>query len=109
MANWPRWVDVTKAGAKPYPAWPITIEQTDSGLPDTGWALPEVSAPGLTDPIVEVVDESKGQRVYTFRIKGTSLTPPVRGPGTYSVRVFDPERPDVESSFKGLQARQVSE
>ncbi len=108
MANWPRWVDVTRAGAKPYPAWPITIDQTDNGLPDSGWTLPEVSAPGLTDPVVEVVDESTGERVYTFRIKGTSLEPPVRGPGTYRVRVFDPERPDVEGSFKGLQARQVS-
>jgi phosphodiesterase/alkaline phosphatase D-like protein len=109
MANWPRWVDATKAGAEPYPAWPITIEQTDNGLPDTGWALPEVSAPGLSDPIVEVVDESSGERVYTFRIQGMSLEPPVRGPGTYSVRVFDPERPEVEGSFKGLQARQASE
>ena len=109
MANWPRWVDVTQPGAEPYPAWPITIEQTDNGLPDSGWTLPEVSAPGLTDPVVEVVDESTGERVYTFRIRGTSLEPPVRGPGTYSVRVYDPEHPDVEGSFKGLEARRASE
>jgi phosphodiesterase/alkaline phosphatase D-like protein len=109
MANWPRWVDATKPGAEPYPVWPITIEQTDNGLPATGWVLPEVAAPGLVDPIVEVVDESTGERVYTYRIAGTSLEPPVRGPGTYSVRVFDPERPEVEGSFKGLQARPVSD
>jgi hypothetical protein len=109
MANWPRWVDATEAGAEPYPGWPITIDQTDNGLPDSGWTLPEVSAPGLTDPIVEVIDEATGERVYTFRIDGASLQPPVRGPGTYSVRVFDPERPGVEGSFKGLKARQVRE
>jgi phosphodiesterase/alkaline phosphatase D-like protein len=109
MANWPRWVDATEAGAEPYPGWPTTIDQTDNGLPGSAWTLPEVSAPGLTDPIVEVIDEATGERVYTFRIQGTSLEPPVRGPGTYSVRVFDPERPDVEGSFKGLQARQVPE
>lgn len=109
MANWPRWVDATASGAVSYPHWPITIEQTDNGLPDSGWTLPEVSAPGLTDPIVEVVDESTGERVYTFRIRGASLKPSVRGPGTYSVRVYDPERPDVEGSFKGLQARQAPE
>jgi phosphodiesterase/alkaline phosphatase D-like protein len=109
VVNWPRWVDVTKSGAEPYPGWPITIDQTDNGLPDSGWTLPEVSAPGLTDPIVEVIDEATGERVYTFRIDGASLQPPVRGPGTYSVRVFDPERPGVEGSFKGLKARQVRE
>jgi len=107
MANWPRWVDATRSGAEPYPGWPITIEQTDNGLPDTGWALPEVSAPGLTDPIVEVVEESTGERVYTFRIQGASLRPPVWGPGTYSVRVFDPQHPEIEGSFKGLRASET--
>jgi hypothetical protein len=27
MANWPRWVDPSSPGAKPYPGWPITIRQ----------------------------------------------------------------------------------
>jgi hypothetical protein len=107
MANWPRWVDATKPGAEPYPHWPITIEQTDNGLPSTGWTLPEVSAPGLVDPIVEVVDEATGERVYTLRIEGTSFEPPVWGPGTYRVRVFEPQRPGIEGTFRGLQARQV--
>ena len=57
--------------------------------------------------MVEVVEESAGQRIYTFRIQGETLEPPVPGPGTYSVRVFDPDRPDTEGSFKGLQARQT--
>jgi hypothetical protein len=107
--NWPRCVDATKPGARPYPGWPITLDQTDNGLPDSGWVLPEVSAPGLVDPIVEVVDESTGERVYTFRILGTSLEPPVQGPGTYSVRVFDPERPEIEGAFRGLEARRTTE
>ena len=107
MTNWPRWVDATQPDARPYPAWPITIEQTDNGLPDTGWPLPTVSAPGLGDPIVEVVNESSGERVYTFRIQGESIEPPVPGPGTYAVRVFDPDRPEKEGSFKGLQAHQA--
>ena len=107
MANWPRWVDATQPDAQPYPGWPITIEQTDNGLPESGWTLPAVSAPGLEDPVVEVVNESSGERVYTFRIQGESIEPPVPGPGTYAVRVFDPDRPEKEGSFKGLQARQA--
>ena len=107
FANWPRWVDTAAPGAEPYTGWPITIEQVDNGLPDTGWTLPEVSAPGLVDPVVEVVAESTAERIYTFRIRGESLAPPVPGPGTYAVRVFDPDRPDTEISFRGLQARQA--
>ncbi len=30
MANWPRWVDPTAPGAKPYPGWPVTIHQDDN-------------------------------------------------------------------------------
>jgi hypothetical protein len=105
FANWPRWVQPERAGARPYAGWPITIHQLDNGLPASGWRLPEVSAPGLGNPVVEVVDESTGERVYTFRIQGESLEPPVPGPGSYSVRVFDPDRPDIESAFKGLHAR----
>ena len=56
---------------------------------------------------ISLVDEASGDRVYTFRIQGASLEPPVPGPGTYAVRVFDPDRPDTEGSFKGLQARQT--
>jgi alkaline phosphatase D len=107
FANWPRWVDAAAPGAQPYPGWPITIEQTDNGLPKSGWTLPEVEAPGLVDPVVEVVAESTGERVYTFRILGESFTPPVPGPGTYAARVFDPDRPDTQSAFKGLRARRT--
>ena len=62
-----------------------------------------------TRGLVEVVDEASSERVYSYRIQGTSLEPPVWGPGTYSVRVYDPERPEIEGAFKGLQARQASE
>jgi hypothetical protein len=31
FANWPRWVDPTAPGAKPYPGWPITIRQDTPG------------------------------------------------------------------------------
>ena len=31
LANWPRSVDPSSAGAKPYPGWPITIHRDDNG------------------------------------------------------------------------------
>ncbi|MEO7650744.1 MAG: alkaline phosphatase D family protein, partial [Bryobacteraceae bacterium] len=44
VTNWPRWVDATAAGAKPCPGWPITIDQTDNGMPRRGLALETVTA-----------------------------------------------------------------
>jgi len=103
FANWPRWVDASEAGAKPYPGWPIQIQQTQSGLP-TGYALPAIDAQGAVDPVVQVISEPSGEIVYTLRIQGSDFTPTVRQPGTYSVRVIHPESGEVSES-KGLQAR----
>ena len=88
FANWPRWVDASGEGADPYPGWPIRIKQHQSGLP-TKLTLPAIDAKGLTDPVVQVVNESDGEVVYTFRIAGSAFTPTVREDGSYTVRVID--------------------
>ena len=46
----------------------------------------------MTDPVVQVADEASGEIVYTVRIAGQRWRPPVFAPGTYTVRVSDPER-----------------
>jgi alkaline phosphatase D len=104
MADWPRYVDTSSPAARPYPGWPITIEQAWNGLPDSGFVLPEVSVPGLVDPVVEVSSETSGERVYTLRIQGTSFTPPVREPGLYTVRVFDPDHEGSGRILSGVAA-----
>ena len=85
FANWPRWVDAAAPGAKPYPGWPIEIDQLDNGMP-RAYALPEVSS-DAPDPVVQVIDESSGEIVYTVRIQGNKFTPKVRKPGKYTVKV----------------------
>ena len=90
FANWPRWVDASEDGAQPYPGWPIRISQMDSGLPE-GFTLPPIDAGGVVDPVVQVVDESDGEIVYTVRIQGSDFAPTVRDPGSYTVRVLDTE------------------
>jgi alkaline phosphatase D len=88
IANWPRWVDATAAGAKPYEGWPITIDQLDNGFPTDGLMLNEITA-GSDDPVVEVVGQSTGELVYAVRIKGRKFIPRVREPGKYTVRVIE--------------------
>jgi hypothetical protein len=89
LANWPRWVDPSQPGAMPYDGWPITIDQLDNGFPHQGLSLPAVEAE-VEDPIVQVIDASTGEPVYTVRIKGKAFTPKVRRPGLYTVTVSDP-------------------
>ena len=92
LTNWPRWVDPAQPGAKPYEGWPITIDQTDNGLPRRGWALEKVETPDLTDPVIQVIEQASGAIVYTLRIRGRSFTPPVFREGLYTIRITDPDK-----------------
>jgi hypothetical protein len=102
MANWPRWVDAAKPGAKPYGGWPITIHQFDNGMPQA-FELEPVKAE-IDNPVVQVIEQSSNEPVYTVRIQGRSFTPKVARASAYTVRVFDPDR-NYERVSKDVQAR----
>lgn len=91
VVMWPRWVDPSKPGAKPYAGWPITIHQLDNGLFDADWTLDPIETRGHTDMVVQVQQDKSGDVVYTIRANGESFTPLVREPGTYRVIAFDPD------------------
>ena len=89
VANWPRHVD-PKVGA-PYPGWPITINQLDNyGREAIAW-LPEIRVQGMKHPVVQVIEEATGEIAYTLRIRGNAFTPKVFRPGSYTVRVGNPD------------------
>ncbi len=106
LANWPRWVEASQPGAAPYEGWPITIHQSDNGLPRTGWTLDPVKSPGLKDPVVQVARQDTGEVIYTLRIQGERFTPPVFEAGTYTVKVFDPDK-KVERIIRDQVARKT--
>ena len=105
VAVWPRWVDPSEPGAKPYEGWPITVKQLDNGLHGAQWALERIETPGQRDQVVQVRKED-GEVVYTLRVNGDSFTPLVREPGTYSVAAFDPDG-GYRQELKGLRARKL--
>jgi alkaline phosphatase D len=76
LTNYPRY------GDKPYPGWPVTIDQMDNGLSKTKWA---VSLPESVSGLVEVLD-GKGDLVYTFKLPRAVTTLPVWREGRYEVR-----------------------
>ena len=87
---WPRWEDPSKPGAKQYPGWPITISQTDNYNRKPAAYLPTINVSGITEPVVQVIDEKDGKIVYTLRIKGTSFRPKVFRNGAYTLKVGEP-------------------
>jgi alkaline phosphatase D len=107
IAEWPRWVDPSVPGAKPYDGWPITIDQLDNGLWGAEWELDRIETTGFHDAVVRVQDEASGEVVYTLRIQGNSFTPLVRNRGTYRVLAYDPDG-FHRKEWRGLQARKRS-
>lgn len=44
----------------------------------------------MTNPVVQVIDESNAEIIYTLRINGTSYRPKVFKKGTYTIKVGEP-------------------
>ncbi|MDA1028547.1 MAG: alkaline phosphatase D family protein [Bacteroidetes bacterium] len=74
---WPRWVNPTDPGAKPYSDWPISFNQTDGDGRQMANYLVTLEYPEGMAPAIEVIDTTLGDHVYTFRPAGTSYKPPI--------------------------------
>ncbi len=103
VAAWPRWMDPSQTGAKPYDGWPVTVEQMDNGLWGAEWELEAVHTDGFRDPVLQV-QKADGEVVYTMRINGESFTPLVREGGSYTVIAYDPDG-DFRKQWSTVQAR----
>ena len=55
----------------------------------TAWRS-TVEVSGMADPVVQLVDQSNGEIVYTLRIKGTRFRPRVFARGLYTLKVGEP-------------------
>jgi hypothetical protein len=100
MECWPRFVDVTKPGATQYAGWPLTIRQEDNyARPAVAW-LPRLKV-NADNPVVQVVDETSGEVVYTLRIRGREWTPKAFRAGAYTLKVGNGDGKWKE--FKGVE------
>jgi len=98
---WPRYADLAQGDRAQYPGWPFTFKMEDNdGRKVTGY-LPELQFSGVTDPVVQVIQESNGEILYTQRIQGDRFQPRVFGPGAYTVKAGR-DKPDGWSAA-GLQ------
>jgi phosphodiesterase/alkaline phosphatase D-like protein len=90
MECWPRNVDIRDHRSTCYRGWPRTISQFDNYGRQPTQYLPAIKVTGMTDPVVQVIDEESGEIVYTVRIKGREFRPKVFKQATYTVKVGEP-------------------
>jgi hypothetical protein len=102
MECWPRNTDIAAPGAKPYPGWPITIDQTDNYGRQAAAHLPTLKFKGANNPVVKVIDEADGEWIYALRINGDTFQPKVFKKGTYTVEVNG-------KPVKGLKAEMLDD
>jgi hypothetical protein len=103
MECWPRYVDVTQPDAHQFPGWPITIGQQDNYARLPLATLPMLEFPADQSRVIQVVDESTDEVVYTLRVLGPSWQPPVFHTGNYTIRVG--EGSDWTKTFTGVKAQ----
>jgi len=84
---WPRNVDITSRKATQYSGWPRTVNQQDNYARKAVAYLPVLKVSGMTDPVVQVIDQANGEIVYTLRINGKSFRPKVFKEGKYTLKV----------------------
>lgn len=100
---WPRNVDISAPDARQYPGWPRTLKMEDNyGRTPAAW-LPLVQVSGLQNPVLQVIEESSNEIVYTLRINGTQYRPKVFKQGAYTIRVGDQDADNMKT-LSGIQS-----
>lgn len=84
---WPRFSNVDDGDKAQFPGWPITLAcETNDGRKVVGY-LPELVFEDGVDGVVQVIDESTGDVLYTVRARAGRFQPKVYSAGKHSVKV----------------------
>ena len=91
MECWPRYAKPDDPDSVQYPGWPKTISVEDNYGRPAAAHLPALQVEGIGEPVVQVTDDSNDELVYVLRVAGGAFRPKVFHPGSYTVRVGDPD------------------
>jgi len=102
---WPRYADPELPDAEQYPDWPVIINMDDNyGRPARLW-LPPLKTSGLDHPpVVQIIEETTNEIVYTVRAREASFQPKVFASGMYTVNIGE-SGTDKMKTINGIQAR----
>jgi hypothetical protein len=99
---WPRFTTDAVGARSQFGGWPITVDMADNdGRRPQAW-LPELHFRGATNPVVQVIEEKTGEKLYTVRVRGKDFQPGVFAPGRYTVKIGR-DRPGI-LTLDGLEA-----
>ena len=80
-----------------FPGWPKTIHMTENYGREAAAYLPQLQVTGMTNPVVQVIDDTSGDIVYTLRIRGTTFRPKVfSANAAYTIKVGEPGAGDLK-------------
>ena len=89
-----------------FPGWPITVKMSDNdGRKIKGW-LPKLTF-AKPNPVVQVIEDVKGEVLYTVRIQGRNFQPKVYSAGKYTVKVG--QNGPKQILFKNLESKKNRE
>ncbi len=74
MECWPRNVDISDPAVRQYKGWPRTISQFDNYDPPSWGKLGKLTF-DVENPVVQLVDETSGEILYTVRVNGKTFSP----------------------------------
>ena len=101
MECWPRKVDVTDPASEQYQGWPMTIQQKDNYGREALAYLPELEL-DKEDQVVQVVNESNQEIIYTLRINGKKFRPKVFEKGSYTIKIGEGKNWEVKRGIKAI-------
>jgi len=107
---WPRFAKVSGGSAAQYPGWPLSVsmDQNDGRTP-IGW-LPELRFTDASNPVVQVIEDSTGEVLYTTRVSGKRFRPRVFSAGSHTVKAGrdKPDGPVLNSITPGPKENRKS-
>jgi hypothetical protein len=101
---WPRYVNREMGPEGQFDGWPITVQQEENYGRKAAGYLPELQVNGLSNPVVQLYNESTGELEYAIRIKNERFKPKVfDSESTYRVRVGEPDK-NLWQEFKNVSS-----
>ena len=98
--NWPTHVNIANGG-KPYPGWPVTIQQKDNDGREAIGTLGTITVENIEQPVFQVIAEETGEILYTIRTLTNTFSPPIYAPGKYTLKIGK-DLPNLKE-IKGLE------
>jgi len=71
-----------------FPGWPLTIAQMDNYGRSPIGRLPKLIFKNAVNPVLQIIDETNDELIYSLRIKGSEFSPMVFHDGYYKIKIM---------------------